>query len=109
MIGVCIGLFMSITHNFTLTGVHVHINLLGWTALTLAGFIYHFFPETADTGLAKAHFWLHNLGLPLMMIGLAFYVNGFESFLPLVAVGGTVTTLSILLFGINILSKLKSA
>ncbi|CAM4123383.1 hypothetical protein Gste01_02546 [Geobacillus stearothermophilus ATCC 7953] len=41
VIGVCIGLGMSMTHSFALTPVHVHINLLGWTALTLAGIIYH--------------------------------------------------------------------
>lgn len=109
MIGVCIGLYMSMTHNFAFTSVHVHINLLGWTALTLAGLIYHFFPETSNTGLAKAHFWLHNLGLPVMIIGLAFFVsNGNEAFIPIIATGGFVTTLSILLFGINILTKLKA-
>ncbi|WP_243387850.1 cytochrome-c oxidase [Bacillus kexueae] len=108
MIGVCLGLFMSMTHNFALSSVHVHINLLGWTALTLAGLIYHFFPETSDTGLAKAHFWLHNLGLPTMMIGLCFYVNGFESIVPVIATGGLVTTISILLFGINVLTRLKA-
>lgn len=109
MIGVCLGLFMSMTHNFTLSSVHVHINLLGWTALTLAGLIYHFFPETSDTGLAKVHFWLHNLGLPVMMLGLAaFVLTGMEGFIPIIAAGGTVTTISILLFGINILRNLKS-
>lgn len=106
-IGVCIGLYMSIAHSYTLTPVHVHINLLGWTALTLAGILYHLFPHLASTVLAKTHFWLHNISLPIMMLGLAFVVQGNESLVPAVAAGGTVLVLAIILFAINILTNLK--
>jgi cbb3-type cytochrome oxidase subunit 1 len=107
-IGVCLGLYMSISHSFTLTPVHVHINLLGWTALTLAGILYHLFPQTASTKLAKTHFWLHNIGLPLMMGGLAFVVNGKTALIPVTAAGGTIVTISILIFAINMLTNLKA-
>ncbi|KPL59546.1 cytochrome-c oxidase [Rossellomorea vietnamensis] len=108
MIGVCIGLYMSMVHDYTLAPVHVHINLLGWTALTLAGLIYHLFPAVSTTKLAKAHFWLHNVGLPLMMIGLFLFVLGNEALVPVIATGGVLTTVGILLFGINILKELKA-
>nr|WP_279326089.1 cytochrome-c oxidase [Bacillus sp. FJAT-47783] len=109
MMGGCLGLYMLMTHHYSFTSVHAHISFLGWTALTLAGLIYHFFPETSDTGLAKAHFWLHNLGLPVMLIGLIFFIrSGEEAFIPVITTGGLVTTLSILLFGMNILTKLKA-
>ncbi|RFU63154.1 cytochrome-c oxidase [Peribacillus saganii] len=107
VVGVCIGLAMSITHSYTLTPVHVHINLLGWTAMTLAGILYHLFPQIAATKLAKTHFWLHNISLPLMMAGLAFVVNGNTAIVPLVAAGGTVLVLAIILFALNILMNLK--
>jgi cbb3-type cytochrome oxidase subunit 1 len=108
MIGVLFGLYMSMTHDYSFTPVHVHINLLGWTALTLAGIIYHLFPAVSATKLAKAHFWLHNIGLPLMMVGLIILISGNEGVVPVIAAGGLLTTLAVLLFGYNVLTKLKA-
>jgi hypothetical protein len=107
-IGVCLGLYMSIVHDYTLTSVHVHISLLGWVSLALAGMTYVHFPTLASTKLAKTHFWLHNISLPIMMLGLAFIVYGQVSLTPIVAASGTVLVLAIILFAINILKNLKS-
>jgi cbb3-type cytochrome oxidase subunit 1 len=106
-IGVCLGLYMSISHSFTLAPVHVHINLLGWTALTLAGIIYHLFPQAAATKLAKTHFWIHNIGLPLMMIGLIFVVYGNNAWIPVTALGGTLIVIAVIVFTINVLQNVK--
>ncbi|WP_110111689.1 cbb3-type cytochrome c oxidase subunit I [Bacillus sp. CGMCC 1.16541] len=107
-IGVLIGYYMSTAHNYELTPVHVHINLLGWTSLTLAGILYQLFPTLGENKLAKAHFWLHNIGLPVMMIGLALMIllrN--EQFVPIVAIGGTFTALAVLTFSFNVIKNLK--
>ena len=109
LVGVILGYYMSTVSSYTLTPVHVHINLLGWTSLTLAGLIYLSFPVAATTKLAKLHFWLHNIGLPLMMIGLAFVVQGNESLLPAVIIGANLTTLGVILFVINILKNVKAS
>ncbi|MED4332180.1 hypothetical protein P9223_00510, partial [Geobacillus stearothermophilus] len=45
-------------------------------------------PQAAATKWAKVHFWLHNIGLPVMMIGLIFVVYGNEAFVPVTAIGG---------------------
>ena len=108
VIGVCLGMYMSMTENFNFTPVHVHINLLGWTAMTLAGLIYVAFPQAAETTLAKVHFWFHNIALPVMMISLALLVSGNESAGPGVAAGGTLMVLGIILFAINILKNVKA-
>ena len=108
VIGVGLGLYMSIAHSFVLASVHVHINLLGWVSLALAGLIYTLFPKLASTKLAKTHFWLHNISLPLMMLGLAFLVHGQEAWLPIVSVSGTVLVLAIILFAFNVLKNLQS-
>ncbi|KPB03982.1 cytochrome-c oxidase [Bacillus sp. CHD6a] len=107
LIGVGIGYYMSTAHAYDLTPVHVHINLLGWTALTLAGIIYILFPAAGKTRLATWHFWLHNIGLPLMMIGLAFVVHGNDSLLVLTIIGANLTTLGVLLFTINVFKNVK--
>ncbi|KFZ41632.1 cytochrome c oxidase, partial [Anoxybacillus sp. KU2-6(11)] len=59
-------------------------------------------PHIAETKTAKAHFWFHNIGLPAMMIGLAFVVSGNEAFIPLTAIGGTLVTLAVLVFAWNV-------
>jgi cbb3-type cytochrome oxidase subunit 1 len=109
VIGVLLGMYMSMSEKFSFTPVHVHINLLGWTALTLAGLIYVAFPNAAETALAKIHFWLHNIGLPVMMIALAFLVTGAKWAGPFVAIGGVLTVLGVILFAINIFRTVKAA
>ncbi|MEC3884122.1 cytochrome-c oxidase [Halobacillus sp. HZG1] len=109
-IGIAIGYYMSSAHDYALTPVHVHINVLGWSALTLAGILYHLFPDLAKSLSGKIHFWLHNIGLPIMMLGL-FLVVLFENdvWLPLVATGATITSLGIFFFVFNVLKNLKAA
>ena len=108
VIGVSLGLYMSIVHSYVLTSVHVHINLLGWVSLALAGIIYTLFPDLASTKLAKIHFWVHNIALPIMMVGLACIIYGQVALTPVVAISGTILVLAIILFAYNILRNLKS-
>ncbi|MGM9986129.1 MAG: cytochrome-c oxidase [Bacillaceae bacterium] len=110
-IGVCFGFYMSIAENYTLTGVHVHVNLLGWGVFGIVGLLYHAFPSLATTKLAKAHFWLHNIGLPIMMIGLAFYLTMHSKFFfTFIPIGATMVVISILLLACNIFTlKNKNA
>ena len=63
---------------FALAPVHAHLLLLGWASLALAGVVYHLYPAAATTRLATLHFWLHNLGLPVFMAGLAAMLTGTE-------------------------------
>ncbi len=109
VIGVCLGMYMSMTEKFDYTPVHVHINLLGWTAMTLAGLIYVAFPKAGETTLAKIHFWIHNIAFPVMMISLALLVSGVDSAGPAIAVSGTLVVLGIILFAINILKNVRNA
>lgn len=108
LIGISLGLYMSIAHDYALTGVHVHINLLGWVSLALAGIFYKLFPHLADTTSAKVHFWLHNIGLPVMMISLALVVLGVGGvFVTLLTISAVVTVLGIYFFGYNVFSNIS--
>ncbi|RDI47662.1 cbb3-type cytochrome c oxidase subunit I [Falsibacillus pallidus] len=107
-IGVLLGYYMSSVHSYDLTPVHVHINLLGWTALTLIGILYHLFPQLEASALSKWHFWLHNIGLPIMMAALAGLISsGNESLTPVIAAGATLTAVGVLLFVVNVWKNLK--
>ncbi|SES10817.1 cytochrome-c oxidase [Psychrobacillus sp. OK032] len=110
VIGVLLGLYMSMAHDYALTGVHVHVNLLGWASFALAGFIYHLFPSTSSNMYAKLHFWSANIGLPLMMIALTVLIlNGAEVATVFIAIGGVLVVFSVIMFAINVLANVRAA
>lgn len=109
VIGACFGLGMGITQNFTLTPVHAHLLLLGWASLALAGIVYHLYPRAAQSKLASVHFWLHNLGLPVFMGGLAFVVRGNHDLIPVVATGATAALVGLVAFAVNVMANVKAA
>lgn len=109
VIGLLMGIAMAMSGEFTLRPVHSHINLLGWASLALAGVIYVLFPKLERSRLAPLHFWLHNLGLPVMMVALGIYLHGIKAIEPLVGIASLVTTLGLILFAINLLTQLKSS
>ncbi|MCZ8514174.1 cytochrome-c oxidase [Paenibacillus filicis] len=102
IIGVFFGMFMSITHHMEFASVHAHLNLVGWVSMALAGLIYSVFSKAGASKLAVWHFWCHNIGLPIMMIALALLVGGAGNTEPIIAVGGIITTLAVILFVINV-------
>lgn len=109
LIGIFMGMFMSITHQFQFAPSHAHINLLGWASLALAGVFYHLFPQMGESKLGKWHFWLHNLGLPVMMIGLVVLETGNPAVEPVIAIGATILSIGIILFTVNVLKNMKNA
>lgn len=102
-IGIILGIVMGIIHDFELTPVHAHINLLGWVSMGLFGAFYHFYPQAAETKLAKTHFWLHNLGVPFMQGGLAYSIlTGNESVGIVIIVASIAIVIGGLLFAWNV-------
>ena len=100
--GIALGIFMAVSHNHAEAPLHAHLNLLGFVTLTLAALWYRAQPEAADTKLAKAHFVLHNLGLPVMSGGLFFLLRGEPAAEPFVAVGSMVVAASVACFVSNV-------
>ena len=107
-IGVTMGLAMGITQKFALHPVHAHINLLGWATMALAGLIYVQFPAAAQTRLAKIHFWIHNLALPVMMVGLAFLLTGHAQALYFVEPASTAMVVGLVLFVVNVVRNVRA-
>jgi cbb3-type cytochrome oxidase subunit 1 len=57
-IGVGMGIYMGIVHDFSLAPVHAHMNLVGWVSLALFGVTYKLYPELQERWPAKLHFAL---------------------------------------------------
>jgi cbb3-type cytochrome oxidase subunit 1 len=58
VVGVGMGIYMAVTHDFQLSPVHAHVNLVGWVSLSLFGIVYRLFPELQPRRLARVHFLL---------------------------------------------------
>lgn len=106
LLGVAMGIYMGASQNFAMRPVHAHVNLLGWATLALAGLIYTVFPEAGESKLAKAHFWLMNLALPVMMGALAMVLSGKVEFVPVLAACEIAAAGAILAFATNIFLNL---
>ena len=107
IIGVALGLHMAKSGNHGMYPVHAHINLLGWVSMALFGLIYRQFPAIAGNKLAKAHFWIYNLALPVNMATLYMYLGGNVDIEPVLGVASMVLGLAIAMVAINVLKNAK--
>ena len=107
IVGVALGIAMGASENFTLRPVHAHLNLLGWTTLGLAGLVYSVFPKVGENRLARIHFWLHNISLPVMMVTLSFLLMGNTSVLPALVISEFMMAGAVLVFAANLFINLK--
>jgi hypothetical protein len=109
LIGACVGLGMGMSQQFTLAPVHAHLLLLGWASMALAGLIYHWHPAAGATLLARIHFWVHNLALPVFMVSLGLLLTGTEAAMPFVAGAATFMLVGLALFAANVIMNVKAA
>jgi hypothetical protein len=107
IVGVAMGIFMGASHDMTLRPVHAHVNLLGFTTLALAGLIYSVFPDAGASRLAKVHFWLMNLALPVMMLSLGALLLGNQAVLPALVVSEFMAAGGVLAFAANVFLNLR--
>ncbi|MDM5334238.1 cytochrome-c oxidase [Ureibacillus composti] len=108
-IAVILGLVMGIIHNFAFSSVHAHLNLLGWVSMALFGIIYSLFPNAGKTKLANTHFWLHNIGLPIMQGSLFLQILTGNGGLTIgIIIGSLIVVLGVLLFVFNLLNNVRA-
>ena len=76
VVGIGLGSYMGGSGDHTLTPVHAHINLLGFTLMTIFGLAYRLMPELAEGLLPKLQFWLHQIGALLLLVALTLLMTG---------------------------------
>lgn len=110
MAGLLLGLFMGISHSFSFISVHSHISLLGWLTMAVTGLIYLVAPRCDGNRLSKLHFWLHNVGLPIMVSGLVWnqYSAGPQAEAG-IGIGSALVVLALLVFTINLFLNCRRA
>lgn len=110
VVGACLGMYMGITQNFSLMPVHAHVLLAGWLTLAMSGVVYKAFPAATGTRLARVHFWLHNLGLPVFMAGLALMLTGSQGkhVSVLILVGANALLLGLVSLALNVWRNVRN-
>lgn len=98
LIGVCMGVYMGATEDFTLSPVHAHINLLGWVSMVLYGLFYRAFPQAGQTRLALVHFWVNLAGVLVMLPSLAMFLLGRTEAAPTLGIASIGVALSMAMF-----------
>ena len=76
VVGIVFGSYMGGSGDHTLAPVHAHINLLGFTLMTVFGIAYRVMPALAEGLLPKLHFWLHQVGAFCLLAGLFLMMSG---------------------------------
>jgi len=109
VIGVAFGVYMGASGSRTLFSVHSHLTLLGWASMGLTGVLYRYFPAAARTRLAAWHFWLYQIGLPAMLLGLVALYSGIKAAEPVVGFASIALLVSVVMFWWAVVSARSGA
>lgn len=109
IVGLIIGSWMSMTEQFVITPVHAHMNLLGFTLMSIFGLTYRLIPRLTHGWMASAHFWLHQVGVLIFVIFLYLLLS--ESMAPsmagpILSIGEVAIILGALIWLVNLWQNL---
>ncbi|MGC4059506.1 MAG: hypothetical protein QM749_01075 [Aquabacterium sp.] len=102
LLAIGLGMAMAASGDFGNRSVHVHLNLVGWVSMAVMALAYRAFPGMSGSPLAKAQFWLHNLGLPVMAFGIYAVMHHLPMAEPIVGGGSMVVALAFVCFALNV-------
>ncbi len=106
--GVTLGVAMAIRPAWTVyRPVHLHMLLLGFVMMMIAGVGYHVFPRFAatplhSTRLAELHLIAANLGLALLACGFALRAHANPRAIMLMGTGGLISAVGAYLMAWNV-------
>nr|WP_295890409.1 hypothetical protein [uncultured Devosia sp.] len=98
LVGISIGIHMSISQNHNVIGAHAHINLLGWVTSALFGGYYALNPAKAGGRLPMLQYVVFTTGVVIMGASLYLLLAGNVGMAPVVAVASLITFAGVLLF-----------
>lgn len=105
IVGIGVGLQMSISGVHNVSGAHAHISLLGWVSSAIFGGYYALNPAKAAGRLPLIQYGVYTVGVVVMMIALYFLLLGNVVLSPGVAAGSLITLAGALIFGFIVFSS----
>jgi hypothetical protein len=100
LVGLCFGIAMGITQDFTLAPAHAHLNLVGFVIPFLAGLYYRAVPQGARGVLATIQATLAIVGGVMFPVGVAAVIGVGPQYEALAIVGALVVLASAALFAV---------
>lgn len=104
-IGVALGIYMYATCNYEWVA-YIHILIFGWLTNSVIGTLYMCHKCLGKSDLAKAQFWLYNIGLIVFLVGILFISPAYCG--AWIYIGAISVALSVFLFVINIFNNLRT-
>ncbi len=98
LLGMLLGLDMAMRHDHGQLPTHAHIMVVGWVSFAIFGLFYFLLGAAVPKWLAWTHFWLAEVSLAVLLIGLWLYYAGQTQFEPLAAVGSMAYAVSFAVF-----------
>lgn len=105
ILGISIGLHMSISGNHAPTGAHAHANLLGWVTMAIFGGYHALNPGKAARRLAMIQYAVYTFGVAILIPSLYLLLAGNAAMEPIVAVSSLIAFAGVLLFAVIIFSR----
>jgi hypothetical protein len=109
IVGIMMGLQMSISGVHNVTGAHAHTNLLGWVTMAIFGGYYALSPAKAERRSARIHFWLYLVSVAVMTPSLYLMYLGYTAFEPLLAISSLTAFASVLVFAFVVFTRSEEA
>lgn len=110
IIGMAIGIYMAASGDHSQRPTHAHLNLVGFVAMFLYGIFYKIYPDAAKGRLPEYHFWISNVGMIAMVLGVwLIYSGNIIAGDPVAALSSLVVIAGMLLFAIIVFSATRSA
>lgn len=97
LVGITLGLVMSISQNHSASGAHAHINLIGWVTSALFGTYYALNPGKAEGLLPRLHYGIYTAGAVVMNISLYLLLTGNTGVEAIVATGSILVAAGVLI------------
>lgn len=107
-IAVALGIAMGASGDHSLLAVHAHINLLGWVSMSLFGLLGLAYPAMTQGRVARWQFWLHNLGVPVMLVALSARLKGVAGLEPVIGMASLVVGAGVALFTWLVFTRIKA-
>ncbi|MEF2552842.1 hypothetical protein VQ042_15970 [Aurantimonas sp. A2-1-M11] len=105
VVGISVGLQMSISGNHNVIGAHAHINLLGWVTSALFGAFYALNPAKAQKRLAIIQYGVYTTGVVILSPALYFLLLGNSRAEPAVAIASLIVFAGVILFAVMVFAK----
>ncbi len=91
VIGILLGLHMAMSKNHGQMPTHAHVLVIGWLSFAVFGLFY-------SALLAAAHFWLAQISLAALVVGLYLLYSGQTQYEPVAAISSLGYATSFLIF-----------